>query len=248
MISPSLRLLVFALVRRCLSTLARMGDEGFEHHSSSDNSAPRTSECESCEVFRNRVNTLETDLQTVKNHEEDFATAARRGLFEDNLVLGRELDKTGRQLQQTMNYLHIAEDQANENRAKIRSLEEELRLARDESNPGYQKKLEFIKALEQLRNENQRLRTSNLQHLSNTLTQKQRAVRAEKESDFNGDRARALADSLANNQQKFQAALGEARRQLVHQTRRADQQREARTRLEVENEELRRARPIVQRG
>ncbi|KAJ3557157.1 hypothetical protein NPX13_g9985 [Xylaria arbuscula] len=222
-----------------------------EDDSNSERIVPSMSECESCEVFRDRIDILEVDLKKAQEHEEDFATSTRRALSEYNRELEEELLKTGTKLQRTMNFLRLAEDRANENRAKIRSLEEELRLVRDESNPDFQKKQEVRKALqlelEQLRNENQQLKTRNLQHLSNTLTQKQRAVWAEKESDLYGDRVRALADSLANNQRNFQKALGEAHRQLVHQTRRADQQREARIRLEVENEELRRPRPFMQR-
>ncbi|KAK5625981.1 hypothetical protein RRF57_001697 [Xylaria bambusicola] len=168
-------------------------------------------------------------------------------LFNDNLKLEGELEKTGTELKRIMNFLNIADDQANQNRAKIRSPEDEVRLARDKTNPSIQSTVEIQRILEKLQDENQRLRTSNLQHLNNALSQKQRAVRAERDCELNGDRARALANSLAISQKKFQTAIGDVQRRLVHQTRRADQQREVRIRLEVENQELRQARPFVQR-
>ncbi|KAI1420004.1 hypothetical protein F5Y12DRAFT_792332 [Xylaria sp. FL1777] len=203
--------------------------------------------CQKCAELRDRISTLESELRKPQANNRDYDNDISKILRQENIELEREIGKIKGELERTLHFLRVAESHANGQRAKIRSLEEELRLARDDTNLDFKRKVEIQKDLERMKQENAQLKTHNLQQWNNALVEKQRAAKAEMECDFKGDKIRTLAITLANKQRKFQDELSDMRKQLRHQTRRADAQREARVRLEVENEELRRPRTGLRR-
>ncbi|TGJ79507.1 hypothetical protein E0Z10_g9259 [Xylaria hypoxylon] len=162
-------------------------------------------------------------------------------LNERIVELEHELCETNAELERTSRFLRVAEGQANEQRVKIRSLEEELRQVRDDNNPDTKESDAVQEDLERLQQQNAQLRANNLRQWNHTLAQRQRAIHAQNESDGRGDKIRLLA----NRCRSLQRELDDMRRQLQHQTRRADEQREARIRLEVENEEPQRPRTVA---
>ncbi|KAI3333777.1 hypothetical protein F4824DRAFT_470824 [Ustulina deusta] len=64
----------------------------------------------------------------------EYEYNVRRTLNEENIELESELGETRRELDRTVGFLRVAESRVNEQRAKIRSLEKELQLARDDIN------------------------------------------------------------------------------------------------------------------
>ncbi|GAW13767.1 hypothetical protein ANO14919_031560 [Xylariales sp. No.14919] len=198
-------------------------------------------DCERCAKPREQAGGLEFALQNSRCSDTAYCNNIRRALNERIADLERELHKTKQELEHTSRFLRAAELQANEKRAKIRSLEEELRQIREDNNFAPQKSRDVREDREQLYQQNERLRAKNLQHWKRTLVQKQQAMKAQAELDERGEKIRLLATRC----RKVQKELDEVRKQLQHQTRRADEQREARVRLEVENEGLRRPRTVA---
>ncbi|KAI1123260.1 hypothetical protein F5Y10DRAFT_270260 [Nemania abortiva] len=198
--------------------------------------ANSTLNCENCPLLQNQVNTLESELTEVKRNGKAFDASLRRVWNEHRIELESDLKEANTQLNQTMRFLRAAETQVNAQRGEIRSLKDELRLtAQASDNADFQQSLAIQRDLEQLRRKNAQLITNNLQQWNNTLEQKRRALKAETEAELRADWIKTLTGS----QRDLRQELVQARRQLQHQTKRADEQREARVRLEVENEELR---------
>ncbi|KAJ8130632.1 hypothetical protein O1611_g2992 [Lasiodiplodia mahajangana] len=194
-----------------------------------------TVHCENCVFLQNEVNELEARLVEVKVNGKAFDNSLRRVWNEQRIELESDLNEARAQLQQTTHFLRAAESQINHQRRELRSLTEELQLARESnSNPDFRTSLAMHNDLEQLRHRNAQLTTNNLQQWNDTLAQKQRAEKAEREADSRAGWITALTLS----QRDLRQELAKAQKQLQHQTRRADEQREIRVRLEVENEGL----------
>ncbi|KAF2965086.1 hypothetical protein GQX73_g8490 [Xylaria multiplex] len=199
------------------------------------------SNCERCEASRDQTSGLEYELLNARCSNTAYCLNIRKALNERIVELEQELCETAEELERTTRFLRVAETQANEQRANIRSLKEELQGVRDDNSLNSSKKSAMQEDIERLQQQNEQLRANNLHQWNRALEQKQQTVKAQIESDDRGDRIRLLA----NKYRRIQKELDDARRQLQHQTRRADEQREARIRLEVENEELRRQRTVT---
>lgn len=87
-----------------------------------------------CVELRDRISALESELRRSKYNSTDYEYNVRRTLNEENIELESELGETRRELDRTVGFLRVAESRVNEQRAKIRSLEKELQLARDDIN------------------------------------------------------------------------------------------------------------------
>ncbi len=87
-----------------------------------------------CVKLRDRISALESELRRSKYNSTDYEYNVRRTLNEENIELESELGETRRELDRTVGFLRVAESRVNEQRAKIRSLEKELQLARDDIN------------------------------------------------------------------------------------------------------------------
>ncbi|KAI0907400.1 hypothetical protein F4823DRAFT_564877 [Ustulina deusta] len=87
-----------------------------------------------CLELRDRISALESELRRSKYNSTDYEYNVRRTLNEENIELESELGETRRELDRTVGFLRVAESRVNEQRAKIRPLEKELQLARDDIN------------------------------------------------------------------------------------------------------------------
>ncbi|KAI0973420.1 hypothetical protein F4678DRAFT_26618 [Xylaria arbuscula] len=206
-------------------------------------------ECKKCVELQELIRLLESRLEELRANNREFDTNTNRALRAENVELERELSRAKQELQRTLGFLHAAESQANERRARIRLLKAQLESTRNETNhiTDLRRNYELQIDLEELQHENAQLKTKNLQQWNNAMWEKQRAERAERERDFRDGKIRNLASTLATKHKKFEEELGDVRSQLRHQTRRADAQQEAQMRLEAENEELRRRRTATRR-
>ncbi|KAI0533420.1 hypothetical protein GGR58DRAFT_506341 [Xylaria digitata] len=195
---------------------------------------------ERCEAPRDRASDLEFELLNSRCSNTAYCNNIRKALNERIVELEHELCETVEELERTFRFLRVAEAQANEQRAKIRSLMEELGQVRNDNNLN-SKKSAVQEDLERLQQQNAQLRVNNLHQWNRALEQKRQAMKARIESDDRGDRIRLLASKCRS----IQKELDDVRKRLQHQTRRADEQREARIRLEVENEGLCRQRAVT---
>ncbi|KAI0441372.1 hypothetical protein F4803DRAFT_576510 [Xylaria telfairii] len=198
----------------------------------------QTAGCGNCARLWDQV----AELQGRQN-KNDFDACMRSVMHEQKVELERDLDAANTELARRGHFLRVAEDQANQQRAAILSLRDELRLARADNSADSRKSLAIKQDLDRLRQKNARLTTANLQLMERTMCQKKRALMAERELDIWGDKIK----TLVHDRNKLREDIDKMHVQNVHQGRRADEQREGRIRAEVEVEELRRPRTAVRR-
>ncbi|KAI0466521.1 hypothetical protein F4859DRAFT_526618 [Xylaria cf. heliscus] len=202
----------------------------------------QTPDCDSCARLRDQVNEL---LQRQNN--DDISSSMQSVRNERRADLEADLSTANAEVRRQEHFLRIAEEQANQQRAEMHSLREELRLARehnDSSNDAaFRRSLAAQQELERLRQLNAQLTAANVQQLEQAMLQKKRALTAERELDVWADKIRGLV----NGRNELQHELESVRARLRHQERRASAQREGKIRAEVEVEELRRPRTTLRR-
>ncbi|KAI0112563.1 hypothetical protein GGR51DRAFT_568667 [Nemania sp. FL0031] len=192
--------------------------------------------CEKCALLQNEVDELESEILKVKINEKDFRNSLQEVWNEHRIELESDLNGATAQLQKTTHHLRAAESQVKQQRSEIRSLTDQLQIARDcNKNPDLNRSLAIHHELEQLRDRNAQLMTNFLYRWHDAIVQKKRAVKAERESEYRAD----WIQTAKFRQSDLRQELNEAQEQLQRQTTRADEQQEARERLEAENEELR---------
>ncbi|KAI0861210.1 hypothetical protein F4860DRAFT_476281 [Xylaria cubensis] len=198
----------------------------------------QTPDCGSCARLRHEL----AELQE-KQQRGDFNACIRSVMHEQKVELEANLNEANAELKRREHFLRRAEEQANHQRTEIHSLKEELRLARDDNknnnSEDFKKSLAIQQRIRQLIQQNKQLKAANIQQAENTLWQKKRAERAERELDIWANKIKTLVYDRNELRQEIDSVRAELRRQ----ERRASVQRESRIRADVENEELR--RPIT---
>ncbi|KAH8164137.1 hypothetical protein CIB48_g4132 [Xylaria polymorpha] len=198
----------------------------------------QTAGCGNCARLQDQI----AELQGRQNRD-DFDACIRSVMHEQKVELERNLADANTELARRGRFLRVAEDQANQQRAEILSLRDELRLARDDNNADFRKSLAVQQDLERLRQKNAQLTTANLKQMEHTMSQKKRALTAERELDIWGDKIK----TLVYDRNELRQTIDRIHAQRVHLERRADGQRESRIRAEVEIEELQRPRTVLRR-
>ncbi|TRX91644.1 hypothetical protein FHL15_007426 [Xylaria flabelliformis] len=200
----------------------------------------QTPDCDSCARLRHEL----AELQE-KQQRDDFDACIRSVMHEQKVELEANLNEANTELKRRENFLRRAEEQANQQRAEIHSLKEELRLARDDNKNNnredFKKSLAIQQRIRQLIQHNKQLKAANLQQAENTLRQKTRAERAERELNI----WTVKIKTLVYDRNELRQEIDRVRAELRRQERRASVQRESRIRADVENEELRRPRTTV---
>ncbi|KAI0545020.1 hypothetical protein F4679DRAFT_491951 [Xylaria curta] len=218
------------------------GAKGRKTHKRRQDRATQTPDCDSCVRLRHEL----AELQE-KQQNEDFDSSIRSVMHEQIVELEANVNEANAKLKQSERSLREAEEKANHQRARIQSLNEELRLARDDNNnntdENFKKSVETQKRIRKLLQDNEQLKASHRQQVKNTLCHKNRAQEAERELNIWATKIK----TLVYDRNELRQELDRARVELRRQEHRASGLRESRIRAEVENEELRWPRTTVWR-
>ncbi|KAI1742999.1 hypothetical protein F4680DRAFT_410743 [Xylaria scruposa] len=204
--------------------------------------ATQTPDCDSCARLRHELAVLQERQQSA-----DFDASIKNVMHEQKVELEANLNEANAELRRSEQRVRDGEKRENHQRAKIQSLNEALRLARDDNNSNtderFKESVETQKRIIKMLQRNEQLKVSYRQQTESTLRHKNLALEAQRELNIWGSKIK----TLVYDRNELRQELDRARAELRRQERRASGQREGRIRAEIENEGLRRPRTTVWR-